>query len=327
MPSPKPTNPTMRALRFYEHGEPLAVLKLETVEVPAPGFGRIRIAVHACGLTPADSALCRGLFSGGLPRGIGLEAAGRVDAVGEGVSDVSVGDLVLGTPDWMDCATAGMADYAIMDRWTPVPAGLDLTEAATLPMAAETAFRSIDLLGVKEGQTVLVHGAGSTVGFAAVQIAVARGARVIATAGDTYADKLRGLGATVTTYGEGMVDRVRQLADGSIDLVLDTSPVTGALPGLIEIAGGDPNRVLTISDFEGSKKLGVRNTGQDNTTLRYEVLPEYARLAAEGRFTVPIGGTYSLESWRDALELSLAGNAKGKLVVLPGQEPKCSGPR
>ena len=319
MPSPKPTNPTMRALRFYEHGEPLAVLKLETVEVPAPGVGRIRIAVHACGLTPADSALCRGLFAGGLPRGIGLEASGRVDAVGEGVRDVSVGDLVLGTPDWMDCATAGMADYAIMDRWTPVPAGLDLTEAATLPMAAETAFRSIDLLGVKEGQTVLIHGAGSTVGFAAVQIAVARGARVIATAGDTYADKLRGLGATVTFYGEGMVDRVRQLAGGSIDLVLDTSPVTGALPGLIELAGGDPNHVLTISDFDGSKKLGVRNTGQDNTTLRYEVLPEYARLAAEGRFIVPIGGTYSLESWRDALELSLAGKAKGKLVLLPGQ--------
>ena len=318
MPSPKPTSPTMQALRFYEHGEPLDVLRLETVEVPAPGVGRIRIAVHACGLTPADSALCRGLFSGGLPRGIGLEASGRVDAVGEGVSGVNVGDLVLGTPDWIDCATAGMADYAVMDRWTPVPAGLDLTDAATLPMAAETAFRSVDLLGVEEGRTVLVHGAGSTVGFAAVQIALAREARVIATAGDTYADKLRDLGAIVTSYGEGMVDRVRQIAGGSIDLVLDTSPVTGALPDLIEIAGGDPQRVLTITDFEGSKALGVRNTGQDNTTLRYDVLSEYARLAAERRFTVPIGGTYPLENWRDALELSLSGKAKGKLVLLPG---------
>ncbi|WP_419825612.1 NADP-dependent oxidoreductase [Sphingomonas sp.] len=317
MPNSKLSKPTMQALRFYEHGEPLEVLKLETVEVPAPGVGRIRIAVHACGLTPADSALCRGLFSSGLPRGIGLEVSGRVDAVGEGVDDVRVGDLVLGTPDWIDCPTAGMAGFAIMDRWTPVPAGLDLTDAATLPMAAETAFRSIDLLGVEEGQTVLVHGAGSTVGVAAVQIALMRRAQVVATAGDTYADKLRDLGATVTSYGEGMVERVRQLAGGSIDLVLDTAPVTGALPDLIEIAGGNPQHVLTISDFEGSEKLGTRNTGRDGTTLRYDVLPEFARLAADGRFTVPIGGTYPLEKWRDALQLSLSGKAKGKLVLMP----------
>ena len=317
MPNSKPANDTMQAVRFYKHGEPLDVLTLETVEIPAPGVGRIRIAVHACGLTPADSALCRGLFSGGLPRGIGLEASGRVDAVGEGVSDVSVGDLVLGTPDWIDCATAGMADYAIMDRWTPVPAGLDLTDAAALPMAAETAFRSVDLLGAKAGQKVLIHGAGSTVGFAAVQIALMRGLRVIATAGDTYADQLRSLGATVTSYGEGMIERVRQLADGSIDLALDTSPVTGALPQLIEIVGGAPQRVLTISDFEGSERLGVRDTGRDNTVLRYDVLPEYAQLAAEGRFSVPIGGTYPLVEWSDAFELSLSGKAKGKLLLLP----------
>lgn len=318
MPSPEPTNATMKAIRFQEHGEPLDVLQLEVVEVPEPGVGRIRIAVHACGLTPADSALCRGLFSGGLPRGIGLEASGRVDAIGEGVSDVKVGDLVLGTPDWIDCATAGMADFAIMDRWTPIPDGLDPTDAAALPMAAETAFRGIDLLGVKEGQTVVVHGAGSTVGFAAVQIALRRRARVIATAGDNYADKLRGLGATVTSYGEGMVDRVRGLAGGAADLVLDTSPVHGALADLVAIADGDPERVLTISDFEAADKLGVRTTGPDGTVLRYEILPEFARLAAEGQFSVPIAGTYKLEEWRDALELSLSGKAGGKLVLLPG---------
>ena len=76
-----------------------------------------------------------------------------------------------------------------------------------------------------------------------------RDARVIATAGGTYADRLRDLGAAVTSYGDGMVERVRQLADGSIDLALDTSPVTDALPQLVEIVGGDPERVLTISDF------------------------------------------------------------------------------
>jgi hypothetical protein len=77
---------TMRAVRFHEYGEPGEVLHLETAPVPDPGPSRVRIAVHACGLNPADWSLCRGLFPGQLPRGIGADVSGIVDAVGEGVS-------------------------------------------------------------------------------------------------------------------------------------------------------------------------------------------------------------------------------------------------
>jgi NADPH:quinone reductase-like Zn-dependent oxidoreductase len=312
----------MRTIRFHRYGEPADVLTLEEAVTPNPGPGQIRMRVYACGLNPADCALCRGLFAGSLPRGIGLEASGTVDAVGPGVTDVSVDDEVLGTPDFEGYASAGAADFAIMNYWTPVPLGLNLLDAAALPMAVETAFRSLDSLGVTPGQTILIHGAGTTVGFAAVQIAMMRGARVIATAGTTFADRLRALGALVTAYGAGMADRVRAIAKKSPDVVLDTAPASGVLPELIRIAGGDPGRVLTISDFEAAAKLGVRDTGREsNIVLRYDVLGAFAKLAADGLFTVPVSRSFSLEDWRMALDVSLTGRAHGKLLLVPGSVP------
>ena len=210
-----------RSVRFHGYGEPGDVLHLEQADVPAPGPARIRVRVLACGLNPADWALCRGLFAGDLPRGIGLEVSGTVDALGQGVTGVGLGDLVLGTPDWAHLPSAGAADLAVLEHWAAVPEGLQARQAAALPMAAETAHRSLDVLGVRDRvgapdagdgesarpgrgrQTVLVHGAGTTVGYAAVQIALARGARVLATAGATYAGQLRDLGAEVTGYGDG----------------------------------------------------------------------------------------------------------------------------
>lgn len=329
MSDPDATAGTMRTLRFHAYGEPGDVLRLDTVDVPAPGRGRIRVAVHACGLNPADWALCRGLFPGDLPRGIGIDVSGTVEALGEDVTDVSAGDLVFGTADWAGGPTGGASDRAIMNRWVPAPTGLDLLMAAALPMALDTAYAHLAWLGLDPEKTILVHGAGSTVGYAAVQIALLRGMRVIATAGETYAERLRELGATVTSYGDGVVDRVRALNGGPVDLVLNTAPVGGVLPDLVRIAGGDPKRVLTIADFAAAAKLGVRDSFHEDRTQRVDVLPEFARLAADGRFTVPIARTFGLGEWRAALQVSLSGHARGKLLLLPGlaaAEGLASGP-
>lgn len=304
------------ALRFHGYGDPAEVLRLEPAQVADPGPTHIRVQVHACGVNPADWALCEGLFAGSLPRGIGLEVAGVVDAVGDGVHDVAVGDAVLGVADYASQPSAGAAGVTILSHWAPRPAGLGVVDAAALPMAVSTAYANVVALGVRAGQTVLVHAAGTTVGFAAVQIAGDLGARVVATAGKTYADRLRALGVLVTSYDEGMADRVRELVGGSPDLVLDAAPVSGVLSDLVQIADGDPQRVLTVSDFESATQLGARSSFSERAALRYDVLGEYAQRAAEGTFSIPVGRTYQLDEWRAALYASRSRRAHGKLVLL-----------
>ncbi|MFF9182109.1 NADP-dependent oxidoreductase [Streptomyces misionensis] len=306
----------MRTLRFHEYGAPLDVLRLEDAEPPDPGPGQIRVTVQTCGLTPADWALCGGLFAGELPRGIGLEVSGTVDAVGDGVTGVGLGDPVFGPAPYTG-ATAGASEQALLDLWFPRPPGLDPVDAAALPMAVETAYRGLDEIGVRDGTTVLVHGAGSTVGYAAVQIALRRGARVVATAGETYADALRAMGADVTGYGDGMAERVTALAGGPVDLALDAAPVGNALPELVRTVKA-PEHVLTLSDFAAAEQLGVRVSFGTGTTQRYDVLGAYAELASEGRFSVPVARTFPLEDWRAAVELSQSGHARGKLVLRIG---------
>ena len=296
------------------------MLELDEVEIPDPPAGRVRVRVTAVGLNPADWELCRGFMATGLPRGIGLDVAGVVDAVGEGARDVRPGDPVLGASDFVVQQSAGAADVAILEHWARIPEGLDPVHAAVLPLVVETASWTLDAMGVAPGETLLVHGAGGTVGFAAVQIALARGARVIATAGDTYADDLRGFGAAVTSYGDGMVERVRELAGGPVDHVLDAAPPSvGAVAPLIELVA-EPGRVVTISNHDEARRLGARvNLDLIGAPEPFEQLvPRWAARAAEGAFRVPIARTLPLEAWREAMAASMSGHARGKLVLLPG---------
>lgn len=320
-----------RALRFHELGEPLDVLRLERTEVPDPPAGTVRVRVLAAGLNPADWELCRGFMPAELPRGIGYDVAGVIDAIGDpgggspALDAVQVGDVVFGTADLVGQRSCGAADAAVLTTWFRVPDGLDPVQAATLAMVVQTAVWTLELLGVEPGTSLLVHGAGGMVGYAAVQVALSRGARVIATAGPTFTAELEGFGAQVTAYGEGMPERVRALnEDADVDLVLDAPrPSPGVLPALIALAGGDPRRVVTISNHEEARRLGARvNTDELHAGLTpmTTFLPEYAALAATGKFRLPIAATYPLERWRGAVELSLAGNPHGKVVLLPGRE-------
>ena len=325
----------MRTLRFHAYGDPAEVLRLEEAPIPDPGPGAVRVRVHGCGLNPADWALCGGLFATELPRGIGLDVSGVVDAVGDGVAGVEPGDPVFGPANYAGHPSAGASDYAILDHWAPVLPGLDMTHAASLTMAIETAYRYVDWLGVAAGQTFLVNGAGTMMGYAAVQMGLLRGARVVATAGETFAGQLRALGASVTAYGDGMVERVQAITAAPPDLIFDAAPVNmmpdravaaRVLPDLVEIAGGDPRRIITVN-FGADPALGVRNGlgetpgGPDGAMLRYDVLDEFGRLAAEGRFAIPIARTFAFEAWREAFDLSLSGRAHGKLVLLPDADP------
>ncbi|MCL7379792.1 NADP-dependent oxidoreductase [Streptomyces sp. 35G-GA-8] len=316
----------MKALQFDRFGSP-DVIVLREVPKPEPGPGRIRIAVRACGLTPGDWAVVDGLLADRLPplpRGLGVEIAGTVDALGEGVIGVEIGDRVFG-PAAFDGPTAGAAEYALMAAWAHIPEGVTAEQAAALPMAAETAWHALDDLGVQPGELLLVHGAGSTVGEAAVRFALHRGVRVIATAGPTRAGALGEIGARVTGYGDGMAERVAALAGGRVDRALDTtptggridraeqaSPAGGALPSLIELTG-NPDRVLTISDFAAAAELGTRTT---QIEMRYDLIGEFARLAGEGVLVVSVARTYTLDEIQEAAKLSQSRRPGGKLMLV-----------
>nr|WP_042185372.1 NADP-dependent oxidoreductase [Kibdelosporangium sp. MJ126-NF4]CEL16492.1 Putative Zn-dependent oxidoreductase PA5234 [Kibdelosporangium sp. MJ126-NF4]CTQ90444.1 Putative Zn-dependent oxidoreductase PA5234 [Kibdelosporangium sp. MJ126-NF4] len=316
----------MKALQFDQFGSP-DVIVLRDVPKPEPGPGQIRIAVRACGLNPGDWAVVDGLLADRLPplpRGLGFEVAGTVDALGESVTGVEIGDGVFG-PATFDGPTAGAAEYALMAAWARIPEGVTAEQAAALPMAAETAWHALDDLGVQPGELLLVHGAGSTVGEAAVRLALHRGIRVIATAGPARAAALEEIGAQVTSYRDGMAERVAALAGGRVDRALDTaptggridrpdqtSPAGGALPTLITLTG-DPDRVLTVSDFAAAAELGARITHID---MRYDRLDEFARLAGEGVLAVSVARTYPLDQIHEAAKLSQSRRPGGKLTLV-----------
>jgi NADPH:quinone reductase-like Zn-dependent oxidoreductase len=310
-----------RTVRFHEHGEPLDVLRDELTEIPDPPPGMIRIRVAAAGLNPADWQVCRGFRSGLLPRGIGFDVAGTVESCGDGVADVQPGDLVLGIPDVMGQTSGGAADVAILQEWTPVPTGLGAVHAAVLPMVVRTAAWTLGALEIGPGQTVFIHGGGSMVGYAMVQVARDLGARVITSAGPTYATDLTAFGATVTSYGDGMAARVRDLAGGNIDVTIDAAPpAPGTIAELIAIAGG-ADRVVTISNHDEARALGARVnldllTPQTMTPARL-LLPDFAARAAAGTFRLPIARLFTLDDWRDATQLSLSGTPHGKVVLIP----------
>ncbi|MCE0763305.1 alcohol dehydrogenase catalytic domain-containing protein [Pseudonocardia kujensis] len=312
-----------RVIRFREYGEPLDVLVEERTEIPDPTAGRVRVRVVAAGLNPADWELCRGFMPGNLPRGIGYDVAGRVDALGPGVEDVVVGDLVVGAADFVGQPSAGAADVAILSSWTPVPEGLDPIAAAVLPMVVQTAVWTLSGMGVGSGTTLLVHGAGAMVGYGAVQVAIGLGARVIATAGPTYASDLEEFGAVVTSYGEGMAERVRELASGPVDLVLDAAPPTpGTVPVLLGVVRA-PQDVVTISNHDEARRLGARvnlDLLTEAATPLVDPVPDFVVHASKGTFRLPVARTFPLGAWREAAKLSLSRAPHGKVVLLPGED-------
>jgi NADPH:quinone reductase-like Zn-dependent oxidoreductase len=302
---------TMNAIQYNRFGGPDV---LELVELPDPhaGPGQIRVAVRAAGVNPIDWKLRSGLRGGDLPQQTGREAAGVVDEVGEGVTDAAAGDAVFG----FAAGGGGAAELALLSDYAPLPPSLDFAGAAGLPVAVETAVRTLDLLGVGAGNTVLINGAAGAVGSSAVQIARERGARVIGTASPNNHDYLRSLGAEPTTYGDGLVERVRELAPGGIDAALDAAGA-GELPALVELAG-DPEHVVTVADFNGARETGARFSGGPGTTRAVHALRDIGPLIEAGRFSLPVAQTFPLERIADAHRLSETGHVRGKLVLLVG---------
>jgi NADPH:quinone reductase-like Zn-dependent oxidoreductase len=299
----------MKAVQFSEFGGP-DVLEIVELPDPHPAAGQVRVRVRAAGINPIDWKVRSGAMGGDLPQTTGREVAGVVDEVGEGVTDVKVGDEVFGFAD----GGGGAAELALSSEYAPIPPSLDFAQAAALPVAVETAVRTLDALGVGSGTTVLINGAAGGVGSAAVQIARARGARVIGTASEQNHEYLRSLGAEPTTYGDGLEQRVRELAPDGVDAALDAAG-GGALPALVELTGS-PDKVVTIADFLGAQETGAEFSGGMGTGRAVHALSEIGDLIEAGKFSLPVSETFPLERIADAHELSQRGHVRGKLVLL-----------
>lgn len=300
----------MYAVTFSRYGGP-EVMSLGEQPEPHAGPGQIRIAVRAAGINPADWKRREGYLSGGQPlEGVGrlgLDAAGVVDEVGEGVQSFAVGDDVFGL------GSGTQAEYAVLVAWARKPSAVDWSVAAASGVAVETAERVLRLLGVGPDSTVFVDGGAGGVGAVAVQMAVARGARVIASASQPNHDYLREIGATPVLYGEGLVNRVLAVPGAKVDAVFDVAGKT-PLAELVSLVA-DPAQVVSIANFDVAD-TGARATGGGPDSHPGPALAEGAQLLRDNKLVLKVQ-TFPFDRAVEAYRLSQEGHVRGKLVLVP----------
>lgn len=299
----------MRAARYHEYGDP-QVLRIEEVPEPHAPAGAVRIRTLAASVNPVDWKLRAGYAREVMPLDLpaipGRDAAGVVDEVGEGVTGVTVGDLVFGLGGLADTT----AEHAVLTAWAPVPATWTPEQAASAGLASVTAILGLAPLGDLAGRTLLIEGAAGAVGSAAAVVAVAAGARVIGTAGERNHEFLTGIGVVPTTYGEGLADRVAAIAPEGVDAVLDTA-ASGSLADLVAIAGS-ADRVVTVADAAGAAALGVRHVYAEN---RSDLLAQAAALGTAGAYLPRVAQVLPLDRVAEAHALAQAGGTAGKVVI------------
>jgi NADPH:quinone reductase-like Zn-dependent oxidoreductase len=302
----------MRALQYKAYGGPEV---LEWAEAPEPhaGPGQLRIAVRAASVNPIDWKALTGMLSGGEPLAgtgyLGYDAAGVVDEVGDGVTGVSVGDEVFGR------GRNTQAEYAVLDAWAAKAPSVDWAVAAAAGVAGETGERGLRLLDVNAGDTLFVDGGAGGVGAAAVQMALARGARVIASSSEANHDYLRELGATPVGYGQGLADRVRAAAGGPVDAVFDVAGKT-PVEDLIGLAP-EPSQVVSIANYAAGQ-AGARVSGGGADSHPMEALAEVGELLAQNKLVIKVQ-TFPFGRAAEAYRISQGGHVRGKLVLVARQ--------
>jgi NADPH:quinone reductase-like Zn-dependent oxidoreductase len=311
----------MKALALTDFDSPPALLDLP---LPEPDAGQVRVRVRAASLNGMDGAIADGMVRGMVeyqfPVVVGRDGAGVVDAVSDGVDDVSVADEVIGHIFFGPTLRDGtIAEYALLpaDGVVAKPATVDFTEAAALPLAGAAALAVVDAADVQQGQQVLIAGASGGVGSFAVQLAAARGATVIATGLPEDVERLHGLGAAkVVDYREDVAEQV--LADGGqvdalLDLVSFGPDSFGRLAKAVRrggkagsTAGGASDEALEAAGLTGQVIMAMPNR---------ETLTKLLAEIERGALRVDVEERLPLDAAATALETFTNAHTKGKIVV------------
>ena len=300
---------------------------LSVVDQPAgePGPGEARIRVRAAGVNPVDWKQYSGRMGADpsrLPMRLGAEAAGVVTAAGPDAvgpaGPVQAGDEVIA----FRAPGAYAADLVVpASALVPKPATLDWAPASGLMLTGVTAWHALAATDVQAGDTVLMHGAAGGVGLTAIQLAVSRGATVIATASPARHESLRELGAIPVAYGDGLEERVRAAAPGGVGVALDLVGTDEALDVSLDLVA-DRVRIATIVVTPRSREAGIKLLGgapgaDPGTEIRMPARLDLAKLAGDGTLRVFVARSYPLSQVAGAHRESMAGHATGKIVLIP----------
>ena len=309
----------MKAVRFHDYGEP-NVLRYEDVEKPVPAPGEVRVGVAATSFNPVDAGIrggyLREVFPVALPHVPGLEIAGTIDAVGANVTDRQVGDRVIGFLPML--AEGAAAEYVVapVEILADAPTSIPLADAAALPLVGLTAWQALFEHGTpREGQRLLINGAGGAVGGYAVQLAKQVGAYVIATASPRSTDRVREAGADeiVDHTTTDVLAAVRE----PVDVVMNLAPIVpaelSALARLVRTGGVVLNTVPTAmpKEMNGVRAVAVfvRNDPEQLRGLVAKV--------DSGELHVDVAERVPLNELRAVHARADAGVLVGKVVVLP----------
>jgi NADPH:quinone reductase-like Zn-dependent oxidoreductase len=304
-----------QAVRFERYG---GIDVLQVVEVPRPvaGRGQVLVRVKAAGINPGEAAIRAGLvhdrWPATFPSGQGSDLAGVIDEIGDGVTDVAVGDEVIGfTHDRASHAELVAIDAAHL---TPRPPGVPWEVAGALFVVGTTAHAAVRAVAPEKGDAVVVSAAAGGVGTIAVQLAGLAGATVIGLASEPHHGWLRDHGVVLVAYRDGVKDRIQAAGGGRVDAFIDT--FGGGYVDLAISLGVAPERIDTIIDWAAAERYGVKTDG-NMVGARPEVLAELAELIATGHLEVPIARTYPLAQVRDAYRELEQRHTLGKIVLIP----------
>ena len=309
----------MKAVRFHEYGDP-SVLRYEDVEQPVPGAGHVLIRVAATSFNGVDDGIrggyLRDVFPVTLPHIPGIDVAGTVDALGEGVTDVQVGDDVIGFLPMV--ADGAAAEYVIApaEVLAPAPTSIPLPDAAALPMVGLTAWQALfDDAGLTAGQRVLINGAGGAVGGYAVQLAKRAGAHVIATISPRSSERVRSAGADEVIDHTTTEVTVAEPVDVLLNLARITPEELLALVAVVRSGGVVVNTVPTIptpaDDERDVRAVGVFVRSDAEQLSRLVAMVDRGELRVDVAERVPLAELPVVHA------KAATGALPGKVVVLP----------